>query len=161
FFARPNIDFMRIRYYWFTATVVLTLIGITVFLVRGEQGLNIDFVGGTAYGGELVKPADITELRRLLAEAHQAKVLPVRDVKEDEASNGLAFRITYADGVSQNVEFANRPKGETPDARQAEVKARAEQLPDASVEQIFLSDHPAGDTSSRYFTVRTSEKEPD
>ena len=33
-FSRPNIDFMGIRYYWFTATILLTVLGITVFLVR-------------------------------------------------------------------------------------------------------------------------------
>jgi SecD/SecF fusion protein len=64
--SRPNIDFMAIRYYWFTATVVLTLFGITVFLLRGEKGLNIDFMGGTAYGGRLRDFTTIAELRKKL-----------------------------------------------------------------------------------------------
>src|SRR5262249_9819815 len=34
-----NIDFMGIRYYWFTATILLTVFGLTIFLVRGERGL--------------------------------------------------------------------------------------------------------------------------
>src|SRR5438445_8340271 len=37
-FSRPSIDFMRIRYYWFTATILLTIAGISVFLIRGRQG---------------------------------------------------------------------------------------------------------------------------
>jgi SecD/SecF fusion protein len=160
FFARPNIDFMRIRYYWFTATVLLTVFGITVFLVRGPQGLNIDFVGGTAYGGELVQPMDISQLRQFLDEDHQKQVLQVASVKEIEGAGSPTYRVAYADGTAENVEFTNAPKGGTPAEREAEVKARAEQLPDVSVEQIFLSDHPAGDTTSRYFTVRTSEKDP-
>jgi SecD/SecF fusion protein len=57
-FSRPNIDFMGIRYYWFTATILLTIFGATVFVIRGMNGLNIDFTGGTAYGGKLSKQAD-------------------------------------------------------------------------------------------------------
>src|ERR1700732_1714266 len=60
-FSRPNIDFMRIRYYWFTATIILTVIGISVFVFRLPADLNIDFVGGTAYGGQLVEPASLSE----------------------------------------------------------------------------------------------------
>src|SRR5262249_12987469 len=65
FLHRHYIDFMRVRYIWFTVTVVLTVIGLGVFLVRGERGLNIDFVGGTAYGGQLTEPLTIGQLREL------------------------------------------------------------------------------------------------
>src|SRR5262249_53225801 len=44
FLSRPNFDFMGWRRVWFTTTIVLTVIGISVFLVRGQEGLNIDFV---------------------------------------------------------------------------------------------------------------------
>jgi SecD/SecF fusion protein len=71
-FARPNIDFMRIRYYWFTATIALTVIGFTVFVMRLPEGLNIDFRGGTAYGGELQEPMNLTELRKMLDESNLA-----------------------------------------------------------------------------------------
>src|SRR5262249_23346879 len=33
-FSRPNIDFMAIRYYWFPATIILTLVGFAVFIRR-------------------------------------------------------------------------------------------------------------------------------
>ena len=50
--SRPNFDFMAIRYYWFTATIILTILGASVFLYRLDRGgLDIDFVGGTAYSG--------------------------------------------------------------------------------------------------------------
>src|SRR5206468_1161142 len=66
-FARPSIDFMAIRYYWFTATIILTIVGAGFFIYRLDKGgLNIDFVGGTAYGGELVQATDIKELREIL-----------------------------------------------------------------------------------------------
>src|SRR5262249_46109695 len=58
-FKRPNIDFMAIRYYWFTATVILTIVGATLFIWRLDKGgLNIDFVGGTAYSGQLTTAMD-------------------------------------------------------------------------------------------------------
>src|SRR5262249_49077724 len=63
-----NIDFMRIRYYWFTATLILTILGRGLCLWRGEKGLNIDFTGGVAYGGQREKPLDISRLRELLDE---------------------------------------------------------------------------------------------
>src|SRR5438270_8640796 len=66
--SRPNIDFMGIRYYWFTATVVLTIVGAAVFMYRLDRGgLNIDFTKGSAYGRKLTKIMDVGELRRLLS----------------------------------------------------------------------------------------------
>jgi SecD/SecF fusion protein len=76
-FHRPNIDFMAIRYYWFTATVILTILGAGLFIWRlpsvsaetqtqESSVLNIDFIGGTAYTGRLVNPMTIEELRKAL-----------------------------------------------------------------------------------------------
>jgi hypothetical protein len=104
-FSRPNIDFMRIRYYWFTATIFLTVIGITVFIVRlssDHSPLNIDFEGGTAYGGQLdpeqIKDLKgIGDLRALLGEESQKQRLQVAKVVEDPVpgKEGLIFDITY------------------------------------------------------------------
>jgi SecD/SecF fusion protein len=57
--SKTNINFMAIRYYWFTATVILTILGGTLFIMRDKAGLNIDFTGGTAYSGELKKPLSL------------------------------------------------------------------------------------------------------
>src|SRR5262249_982307 len=48
-FSKPNINFMRVRYYWFTGTVIASVLGMILFVFRGEKGWNIDFTGGTAY----------------------------------------------------------------------------------------------------------------
>src|SRR5262249_49139527 len=69
----PRLNFMGIRYYWFTATVLLTVFGISVFLLRGKQGLNMDFVGGTVYSGELKDFASITDLREKLEDEKRQK----------------------------------------------------------------------------------------
>jgi SecD/SecF fusion protein len=66
-FRRPNFDFMSIRYYWFTATIILTVLGGGLFLYRLDKGgLDIDFVGGTAYGGRFRQEVDLAQLRGLL-----------------------------------------------------------------------------------------------
>src|ERR1700686_4774898 len=49
--SRPNWDLMAWRRMWFTATVVVTILGAAVFIYRLDHGgLNIDFTKGTAYG---------------------------------------------------------------------------------------------------------------
>ncbi len=164
FLHRNYIDFMRIRYYWFTATVALTVIGLTVFLIRGPAGLNIDFVGGTAYGGQLNKPVDIEKLRELLGPKRQETRLAIKDVKQ-LSEDGTLFSITYADGAPQTVRFRDRVPGDAEQARAAIVKDRAKELPDWSVEQTFVSTGgetgTGPETASRFFTVRTTEREPD
>src|SRR5262249_26421993 len=81
-FSRPNIDFMAIRYYWFTATIVLTVVGFAVFILRLPEGLDIDFNGGTAYGGQLTQPMELAQLRDLLDEANQKEKLQIAGVTE-------------------------------------------------------------------------------
>src|SRR5262249_17898320 len=73
FFARPDIDFMSIRYYLFAATGILTILGGALFIGRLPNDLNIDFVGGTAYSGQLIETQGktIEELRHLVGEENQ------------------------------------------------------------------------------------------
>jgi SecD/SecF fusion protein len=67
-------DFMSIRYYWFTATITLTILGAGLFIYRADTDpakgkatvLNIDFTGGTAFTGRLNKPMNLTDLRHRL-----------------------------------------------------------------------------------------------
>jgi SecD/SecF fusion protein len=139
---------------------VLTIIGVTIFLIRGRQGLNIDFVGGTAYGGKLVKPESLTQLRDHLSEERQKDLLAVAPNGIKYLGNGR-YQITYVKDVGGDkkriVGFANPPRPPDDSDALAEVKKRAEVLPDPSVEQLFLGS-ATGDKSDR-FTIRTSEKE--
>jgi SecD/SecF fusion protein len=80
-FRRPNWDFMAIRYYWFTATILLTIAGAALFLHRGKEGLNIDFTGGTAYTGVLNQMVDIRTLRQDLEGLDETKV-PDRSIEQ-------------------------------------------------------------------------------
>jgi SecD/SecF fusion protein len=163
--SRPNIDFMRIRYYWFTATILLTVIGITVFILRLPQDLNIDFRGGTAYGGKLAQKSDIEELRRLLDTQRQTDRLHVAGVQELPSTRGYVYRITWeaSDGKrdTRTIEFPQQPTGATPEERQADVAKRASELPDMSLVMTYPSSETEEGTGSRHFEVRTVEKAPE
>jgi SecD/SecF fusion protein len=163
--SRPNLDFMRIRYYWFTATIFLTIFGAAVFIARLPQDLNIDFNGGTAYGGETKTPMEIGTLRAMLDEDAWKKRLDVVKAEEVPSVEGYAYAITYRneDGSETRriIHFPNKPLEDQPDAtpedRRKDVERRARQLPDVSVEQIYPQ-IPPGEKERGYFTVRTSEK---
>jgi SecD/SecF fusion protein len=161
--SKPNIDFMAIRYYWFTATIVLTIAGAIVFLMRLDSGgLNIDFMGGTAYTGMLKKDdaLNITQLREALdaGRAENKAKLAVERVEPID-DRGL-YRIFYkSDGASRQV-FVDKqklPNGTTALVPPEDVAKRAETLPDLSVVQIFSQGYYEGDRS-QLFTVRTQEK---
>ena len=154
-FSKPNIDFMKIRQLMFTITGVLTVLGVGLFFMRGQRGLNVDFVGGTAFSGQLDKPLDIGELRKLLSETRQKERLNVSEVRE--VTGGKTYEIKYADNATTTVTLANEAEGATPEARIANVKSRASSVPDWSVEQIFTSGSK-GDASG-IFNVRTTERE--
>src|SRR6476660_6103014 len=121
------IDCMWVWHIWFTVTVVLTVIGLGVFLYRGPAGLNIDFIGGTAYGGQLTEPLTIGDLRGLLEKDRQDKLLAVQSVEQRDET-GYLFNVNYvtsADGTSQLVRLSNPAPGETKAAREQTVKERA------------------------------------
>jgi SecD/SecF fusion protein len=175
FFTRPDIDFMGVRYIFFTLTLVLSLLGIGVFI--GRLPLNIDFTGGTAYGARLERAANIQEVRKLLSEDKQKEWLHPAEVKEEEGSNGRHFVVRYEnpdkslsaprtislanpiappDEVDKNGSVTQSHKPE----REKNFAERASRLPDISVEQLFPTfDKKTKGDQSCIFTFRTSEKE--
>ena len=183
-FSRPNFDFMRIRNKMFALTAGLTILGLGLFLFRGEKVLNVDFTQGTAYGGRL-KDGEERSLSgtdgkmgmvELLGEARQKKRLNIKDVVAlsfggtDEVTGEIKsaeniYKLVYDEGdgkiTEEKVTLATRPEGADDAARLANLKARASILPDASVEQVFLKGDSFGGNKARSFTVRTTEKEPE
>jgi SecD/SecF fusion protein len=157
-FARPDIDFMAIRKIMFVTTIVLSVIGFVLFVGRLPDDLNIDFRGGTAYGGQMTKAMDLAELRKMLDEAEQAKKLKV---KVEPADTELRYTLTYEGATPRTVSLANKPAGATTEEHVKAIAERASHLPDVSVELYYPSFEEAEENKSRYFNVRTSEKEPD
>ncbi len=182
-FERPSFNPMKYRYQFFTATTILTLLGLVLFLHRGEDGLNVDFRGGTVFAGRLQEgeerallrtPDGKAGFRDLLSEQNQAKWLDVVDarwvnVAEDPATlNIFIYQLTYREpngGTSQAVvtltQKPGRPGDYDPERMRQDVIARARTLPDVSVEQMYLTGESYPDGKSRYFTVRTTERQPD
>ncbi len=119
-FAKPNIDFMGIRNIMFVATIVLAVLGIALFIGRLPNDLNIDFVGGTAYGGKLTKGVTIQELRGLVDEPNQKKWLGDVQAKEEPGSHGYRYTLTYhnpgpKDGTDvRTVNLSNPPLQDPP-----------------------------------------------
>lgn len=165
FLTKTNIDFMGIRHVVFAATVALTVFGLSLFLLRGSQGLDVDFVGGTAYGGQLKEGEGRTigELRTLLGA--QGDRLAIASATQLDDS-GKVFRLQYKNfpEPQPQVEFVEPVLGPaaTKDAREKEVAQLAARLPDWSVEQTFVAgDKNTKSGASRFFTVRTTEKDAD
>ncbi len=185
-FERPNFNPMKYRFYFFSITTVLTVLGLILFMVRGEAGLNVDFRGGTVYAGQL-KPGEERALsstdgqlglRELLGEQRQKELLAVENARwiNRPSSGGdigavgvYDFEITYAsDKETTIVSLTHNPadvSGEVTEekvrAMEEAVKEQASRLPDISVEQMFLGDQGSQGGKSPYFTVRTTERQPD
>ncbi|MGE3809028.1 MAG: protein translocase subunit SecF, partial [Gemmataceae bacterium] len=172
--SKPNIDFMRVRNYWFAATVTVTVLGGALFIYRlgapaeGASAarptiLNIDFTGGTSYTGLLEDKEDITTLRDRFSEAAQKDKLVVEKVEvsqgEDADERDDTFLIYYKGAESpRQIRVPKPPEGMAAPTSE-EIKARASQLPDLSVEQIFLPDPAFSEgNASRLFKIRTSER---
>ena len=174
-FERPNFNPMKYRFFFFALTTILTVAGLALFLSRGDQGLNVDFRGGTVYAGRLKDGEERAlsttggqlGLRELLADNTKLQVKDVRWENKPAASADIGslgvyvFVITYADGTSTSVSLTQKPAGADAAAMEANVKERASHLPDVSVEQMFLTGDNFEGGKSRYFTVRTTERQPD
>ncbi len=133
-FSRPNIDFMRVRYYWFGATIILSIIGLAIFLYRGEQGLNIDFTGGTAYTFKFKSPVGIQDVRSAVLKDHEN--LP------EPAVDALYRSSTVGGGPSD--EFTVRTTKKDPKAvRNAIIKAFGDQLLYVEAKPTAVTNTPA------------------
>src|SRR5262249_48699605 len=93
------------------------------------------------------------------------QVVKVEEEKHDKETAAHIYNITYAKRPDEakaetRLVYINQPEGANRAEREADVKKRAQELPDLSVELIYLrSDEQATGNRSRYFTARTVEKE--
>jgi SecD/SecF fusion protein len=176
-FGKLGFHPMKYRYVFFSITGALTIAGLGVFLAREDSVLNVDFRGGTVFSGKL-KAGEERALtttadgkpgfRELLSKTHQDKRLDAtKAVWQNNPGEGggksdaFVYTITYADNTTTTVTLSTRPAGDTDEKRAEDVVARARHLPDVSVEQMSLSGENYLDNKSRYFTIRTTEREPE
>ncbi len=178
-FEKPNFNPMKYRWFFFPLTGFLTILGLGLFLARGDKSLNVDFRGGTVFAGRLkggeerglTKTADGKPgFRELLGEENQKKRLAIKAGEEgvvwdnkpvgDVPVNVWDYTITHEDGSKASVTLTEKPAGRDDKEMAADVRTRAGHLPDVSVEQTFLSTDNFEQGKSRRFTVRTTEKQP-
>src|SRR5579872_6776531 len=108
-FRRPNFDFMSIRYYWFTATILLTIIGGGIFIYRLDKGaLNIDFEGGTAYAGRLRKEMSLTQLRDHLEGKTSLPDLSIEQIYIGDNPFGGASRFFNVRTTERNADLVQK-----------------------------------------------------
>ncbi len=173
FLTKVNINFMAIRNYMFAGTVLLSLAGAALFAFRvSNGGLNIDFVGGTAYRGQLAHEETIGELRKLLGvrSGAQDAALRVEDLQEIPGSKGTEWRVTYAAGQAADVIDPDTGQPRTYEkytrtlllagsTSAEDLKRRLQKLDDLSVEQVYDANAAPDAKGSRKFNVRTTEKD--
>jgi SecD/SecF fusion protein len=163
-FAKPNFDFMSIRHAMFTGTLITAIAGMVLFIYRLPDDLNIDFIGGTAYSGQLTQAVKIEELRKYFDENHQSDYLKLEGagVSEEQGFEGTRYLVKFkGEDKGHVIVLANKIEGDSPAARVEAVKRRVTQFPDVSIEQSFPSALGAKYEANKtpHFTVRTSEKE--
>ncbi len=172
--SRPDLDFMAIRNIMFAVTIGLAVFGMTVFIARGTDGLNIDFRGGTKYSGQL-KPGkfrDIAQYRELVEDDNQKKYLQIESVQE--VKEGLEYLITFQDDALQDrpkekeylVILSNPLAPSSKKDHEDKIRERVGKIHDPAVEVLFPDfDRPrvsamGGDSGdSHFFAVRTTERE--
>ncbi len=136
--SRPSINFMGARYYWFTATVALSLLGLGIFLYRGEDALNIDFTGGTAYHVVFKEGQKIEEVRKTLTAEVADKTKNLTDVNVEALSRigatgaptEYVIRTTYRDAKGKfDREKVRQIVSERFAGQLVEVKVEAKEVP--------------------------------
>src|SRR6185437_5022106 len=159
---RHHWDFMGIRYYWITATVILTILGTGLFVWRlnpdekGGSVMNIDFTGGTAYTGKLAKPLDMATLREKLETNVEVPGLTMEESELSDISIEPVFLSSDKGGESSM--FTARTSEKDPDKVQRIINTR---LGDA-LEYIELHKYtidPNNKTATLEFTQPTVDEE--
>ena len=148
-FHRPNIDFMAIRYYWFAATIILTIIGGSLFLWRLDRAdgratvLNIDFTGGTAFTGVLNQKMDVTQLRAKLGDIDlpDLSIEPVF-ISSEDYSSGNESRLFTVRTSEKNVQEVERKISEKlgPDLERVEGGTVTVAYPATTDKEVPLAD---------------------
>ena len=164
-FHKPDWDFMSIRYIMFAVTLGLSILGLGLFIGRIPNDLNIDFIGGTAYGGKLTQGVTTSDLRGFVAEPEQKRLLTGVKAKQIDG-DPRRYSLTFPNSEPREVSLSNIPIPDgTPQANEKNVEDRASMLREPSVELLYNTSKDQKITDemnaglSRNFVIRTTEKE--
>jgi SecD/SecF fusion protein len=162
-----NINFMSMRWVFMTVTVVLTIAGGALFVSRLDHGgLNIDFVKGTAYSGQLVNAVEISDLRKALEKANLPDLSieqmfindpEFRDPNNSRASKLFTVRTTETD-VKKVTDEINKAIGSgdgNVQLKKVAISDRIEYLPGADkVKSLVLGFVKPENTDQSVFASR-------
>ncbi len=109
FSSTPKIPFLGLRYYSFTLSALLIVVGMAILAWRGRENLGVDFVEGTNINVQIVndQPIQPGAVREALAKAGLGKAIVQLVSEADvEAGNRFLIRIARTDieGLGRNVE---------------------------------------------------------
>ncbi len=79
-----KIDFIKIRWFSYTLSLVLIIIGLFVFWQKGEKNYGIDFTGGSLQEFKFAKKIEINDLRAAMDGIGLSSALIQQDKKEPE-----------------------------------------------------------------------------
>lgn len=174
-FDRTSFRPMKYKNALFTITAVSSVLGLALFLWRGDSLLNVDFRGGTVFSASLrdgeerglTRTDGKDGFRELFGEeAQKAKLEATSAFWENKPSgsgsvNVWDYTITYKDGTKAVATLTEKPAGKDDVEMAEDVRQRASRLPDVSVEQTFLQteSYQVGASKSKLFTLRTTEKQ--
>ncbi|MCX8065174.1 MAG: protein translocase subunit SecD [Candidatus Hydrogenedentes bacterium] len=106
---KPKIPFLELRYYAFTISGIVIVIGMTIFGLRGRDNLGVDFVEGTNINVQITNdlPIQPGSVREALTKAGLGKAI-VQLVSEAEAEAGNRFLIRIARTDIENLAEATK-----------------------------------------------------
>ncbi|MFC1668213.1 protein translocase subunit SecD [Chlamydiota bacterium] len=107
FFREPKIDFIKKRYYAYVLSLIVIVLGITVFVMRGEKNFGVDFTGGEILQLQFDRPVSLDRLRESLTEIGLGDVL-IQDLDE---GNEILFRAKFNQG-EQILEHLRKDLGD-------------------------------------------------
>ncbi len=119
-FRNINFDFIGKRKIWFILSLVVIVIGIAGYFLRGGFNLGIDFRGGSLLEVEFERNVDVSEIREIMNELGYSNVILQRvetDLTQSE-SNRFIIRTTpisteekneILDSLNENIGVTGEP----------------------------------------------------
>ena len=91
FSEKPKVPFMDIRKWAYGLSAVVLIAGMTVFVMRGEKNLGVDFTGGTLFQIEFKEKTPVNDVRKALVDAGvaNATIQKIGDGKEVIIRTGI------------------------------------------------------------------------
>lgn len=99
-----NIDFVSKQNIAIAASIVLIVVGLAGFIIRGTQNYDIDFTGGTSVTMQFEQPQETTTVRSTLEQAFNTKNITVEELSpSQEIPAGTFFRFRLANETDETL----------------------------------------------------------